>query len=99
MNILVVQKRYLTKSISTQRSSNLKESAQTRTSEPDIRPGMPQRTRRHSDAGAPADAGCAPQSVGKRQAIIVFNGCFNPVHAGHVAALEEARRQVEAGGA
>lgn len=31
-------------------------------------------------------------------AIVVFNGCFCPVHAGHVAALEEAKRQVEAAG-
>mmetsp|Transcript_69720 Transcript_69720/g.145372 ORF Transcript_69720/g.145372 Transcript_69720/m.145372 type:complete len:244 (-) Transcript_69720:125-856(-) len=34
----------------------------------------------------------------QREAIVVFNGCFCPVHTGHVAALEEAKRRVESGG-
>lgn len=31
-------------------------------------------------------------------AIVVFNGCFCLVHSGHVQALEDAKRQIEAGG-
>lgn len=31
-------------------------------------------------------------------AIIVFNGCFCPVHAGHVKALEDTKKKIEAGG-
>ncbi len=34
----------------------------------------------------------------QRKAIVVFNGCFCPVHAGHVMALQEAKRRVEAAG-
>lgn len=33
-----------------------------------------------------------------QQAIVVFNGCFCPVHAGHVKALMDTKRKVEAGG-
>lgn len=31
-------------------------------------------------------------------AIVVFNGCFCPVHAGHVKALEDTKRKIEAEG-
>jgi len=34
----------------------------------------------------------------RKQAIVVFNGCFCPVHAGHVKALLDTRRKVEASG-
>mmetsp|Transcript_99339 Transcript_99339/g.310025 ORF Transcript_99339/g.310025 Transcript_99339/m.310025 type:complete len:290 (-) Transcript_99339:301-1170(-) len=32
------------------------------------------------------------------EAIVVFNGCFCPVHAGHVRALEDTKRKLEADG-
>lgn len=35
---------------------------------------------------------------GSRQAIIVINGCFCPVHAGHLRSLEQAKRLVESSG-
>jgi bifunctional ADP-heptose synthase (sugar kinase/adenylyltransferase) len=35
---------------------------------------------------------------GAREAIIVINGCFCPVHAGHLRSLEETKRLVEASG-
>lgn len=33
-----------------------------------------------------------------KEAIVVFNGCFCPVHAGHVKALLDTKRKMEAGG-
>eukprot|EP00441_Pelagodinium_beii_P021605 CAMPEP_0197655948 /NCGR_PEP_ID=MMETSP1338-20131121/39769_1 /TAXON_ID=43686 ORGANISM="Pelagodinium beii, Strain RCC1491" /NCGR_SAMPLE_ID=MMETSP1338 /ASSEMBLY_ACC=CAM_ASM_000754 /LENGTH=243 /DNA_ID=CAMNT_0043231705 /DNA_START=52 /DNA_END=783 /DNA_ORIENTATION=+ len=33
-----------------------------------------------------------------KEAIIVFNGCFCPVHAGHVHAMMDTKRKVEANG-
>lgn len=36
--------------------------------------------------------------MAKATAIVVFNGCFCPVHAGHVKALEDTKRKIEAQG-
>lgn len=39
-----------------------------------------------------------PRASEPAPAIIVFNGCFCPVHAGHVQALEDAKQKLEARG-
>jgi len=36
--------------------------------------------------------------MARKEAIVVFNGCFCPVHAGHIQALEDCKRKIESRG-
>ena len=57
--------------------------------------------RRPGDKGDAAEGGVkgGVQGGSRRRVILVMGGAFNPVHPGHIGAMETARRAVQAAGA